>query len=36
MIVDDFDFMRVAVSPSETDSPLIVDANAVAPGALAA
>ena len=29
MVVDDFDFMRGAILPDETDSPLTVDADAV-------
>jgi len=29
MIIADFHLMRVTVSPSETDAPLIIDPNAV-------
>jgi len=29
MVVDDFDLVRMAFSPDETDSPLIVDADRV-------
>jgi hypothetical protein len=28
MVVDDLDFVRVAVDPSETDAPLVVDPDA--------
>ena len=34
MVVDDFDLMRVAVAPHETDPELVVDPNAVLPGAV--
>ena len=34
VIVDDLDVVRVAVLPPEADAPLIVDANAVLPGAI--
>src|SRR6185437_7541207 len=29
MVVDDFDFMAIAVPPEETDAPLVVDPDAV-------
>jgi hypothetical protein len=35
MIVHDLDVVRVGILPPKTDSPLIVDANAVLPGAIA-
>ena len=35
MVVHDLDFMGVALLPSEADAPLIIDPNAVLPGALA-
>jgi hypothetical protein len=28
MIVDDFDLLRAALRPSETDAPLVIDSNA--------
>jgi hypothetical protein len=35
MIVGDFDIKSIPVSPSETDSPLVVDSNAVLPRTIA-
>jgi hypothetical protein len=35
MVVGDFDFMGISIPPNETDSPLVVDANAVLAGAAA-
>jgi hypothetical protein len=29
VIIDNFHFMEMAITPNETDSPLIVDANRV-------
>jgi len=31
MIIYNFDFVRVSVHPFETDSPLLIDADAVLP-----
>ena len=36
VIVDDFDFHRTSVGPDETHPPLVVDANAVLTGTVAA
>src|ERR1051326_4281679 len=35
MIINDFDFVRVATAPPETDSPLAIDPNAVLPFSVA-
>src|SRR5579872_2429172 len=35
MVVDDFDVMRLAISPNEANSPLVVDPNTMLPGAVA-
>ena len=35
MIVDDFDLKRIAVAPSETNSPLLIDADRMLPPAIA-
>ena len=35
MVVDDLDLPGIAVAPYETDAPLLVDANAVLPPAVA-
>ena len=35
MVIDDFDVERVAVNPPKTDTPLIVDADAMLPFAIA-
>ena len=35
MVVDDLDLPCFAIAPSETDTPLFVDANAVLPSAVA-
>ena len=32
VVIDNFDFVGLAISPHETDSPLIVDSNAVGSG----
>ena len=36
VVVDDFDFHRTSVGPDETHPPLVVDANAVLTGTVAA
>src|SRR5262245_16279757 len=36
VIIDNRDVVRVAVAPGETDPPLVVDADAVLPGAITA
>ena len=36
VIIDNRDVVRVALTPRETDPPLVVDANAVLPGPIAA
>jgi hypothetical protein len=35
MVIDHFDIIRIAVGPAETDSPLVVDADAVPAFAIA-
>ena len=35
VIIDNFYFVRMAIVPSKADAPLIVNANAVLPGAIA-
>jgi hypothetical protein len=35
MVVNDFDIVRLSILPSETDSPLVIDADAVLAGAVA-
>jgi hypothetical protein len=35
VVVDDFDFVSATVAPTEADAPLVVDANAVLPLAIA-
>src|SRR5205085_10255356 len=35
VVVDDFDFVGMAISPDETDPPLVVDADRMLPAAIA-
>ncbi len=35
VIIDNLDVVRIAITPHKTDAPLVIDPNAVRPGAIA-